>query len=570
MATPKKRNIVIECKMKYVKKLFAVAIFPLLVFYSPSVHAQTSRSFEGNDIPHLARQGSTMQLIVKGKPFLMLAGETGNSSASDTQYMDKIWPKIVKMHLNTLVVPVYWELLEPKEGHFDFTLVDSIITGARKYHIKLVFLWFGTWKNSMSCYVPLWVKTNEKKFPRAREKDGRAEEILTAFNKQNRDTDAQAFSMLMKHIRNFDGKDQTVVMVQVENEMGMIPTARDYSPGADKAFHSDVPQKLINYLKEHKKELNKYLYDKWQDNGFKTHGDWEEIFGKGLGTDELFMAWNFANYANYVAAAGKKEYPLPMYANAALIRPGYKPGQYPSGGPLPHLMDIWKAAAPNIDFLAPDVYFKNFDHWVSKFDIPVGKPGQMYNQFFIPEAGNNQSVVNAYYAIAQHNAMGYSPFSIESLHNPSDNQVSKGYDVLSQLTPLILANQGRGTMRGVSLDSASEVARIKLGSYIFTVHHEYSWPYAPKIEGKNPRYGGMIIMVSKNEFYVAGRGMVITFGTTSQDSIAGIGSIEAGKFVNGKWVPGLRLNGDQSNQGRHMDLPGNTYSIQKVRLYKYK
>ena len=546
----------------------------LLLFFlllTAFLSAQSPRQIGKNDIPHLEKQGNTVQLIVNGKLFLMLAGETGNSSASDLNYMDKIWPKLVKMHLNTLVVPVYWELLEPEEGVFDFTLVDSIITAARIHNIKLVFLWFGTWKNSMSCYVPLWIKTDEKRFPRTRERSGKAEEILTPFDTTNRNTDANAFSNLMKHIRNFDEKEQTVVLVQVENEIGMIPDARDYCKSANEVFDADVPKEFIDYLSRNKKKLNPFLYDLWEKKGFKTKGSWEEIFGKSLNTDEIFMAWNYAKYVNYVAEAGKKEYPLPMYVNVALIRPGYKPGQYPSGGPLPHLIDIWKAAAPDIDFLAPDIYFRNFAEWVAKFDIPVGKTGEMYNQFFIPEAGNNQSVVNAYYAFAQHNVMGYSLFSIESLPNPSDNQVSRGYDVLAQLTPLILSNQGRGTMAGVILDSANQKAEIKLGDYIFIVHHEYSWPYAPKTEGENPRYGGMIIMVSPDEYYVAGRGMVITFRSASNDGkIVGIGSDDEGKFVDGRWIPGLRLNGDQTHQGRHIDLPGNTFSIQKVRLYKYK
>ena len=501
----------------------------------------------------------------------MLAGETGNSSASDLNYMNKIWPKIVKMHLNTLLVPVYWELIEPKEGKFDFTLVDSIIAAARQHDIKLVFLWFGTWKNSMSCYVPVWIKTDESRFPRARGKNGRADEILTAFNDTNRNADANAFSKLMKHIREYDVNEQTVVLVQVENEIGMIPDARDYCKSANEAFHDGVPEELISYLNKNKNRLNLFLHDLWAKNGFKTKGNWEEIFGKSLNTDEIFMAWNYAKYANYIAEAGKKEYPLPMYVNAALIRPGYKPGHYPSGGPLPHLMDIWKAAAPDIDFLAPDIYFPNFAEWVAKYDVPVGKPGEMYNQFFIPEAGNSQSVVNAYYAFAQHNVMGYSPFSIESLPDPSDNQVSKGYDVLAQLTPLILSNQGTGKMAGIILDSAGQKAEIKLGDYIFVVHHEYSWPYAPKTEGENPRYGGMIIMISPDEYYVAGRGMVITFrSAANDDKIVGIGSDDEGRFVDGRWVPGLRLNGDQTHQGRHIDLPGNTFSIQKIRLYKYK
>ncbi len=546
-----------------IKKFFPLMIFIVLALSVSSVLAQSRITINSKDIPHLQKHGTATQLIVNGKPLLMLAGETGNSSASGVKYMDWIWPKVVKMHLNTLVVPVYWELIEPKEGEFDFSSVDSTIYAARRYDLKLVFLWFGTWKNSMSCYVPLWIKINEKRFPRAREKDGRAEEILTAFNGTNRNTDAHAFAELMKHIRNIDEKQQTVVMVQVENEIGMIPDARDYCSSANKAFDAPVPKEFLNYLEKNKNNLTTELYDLWKENNFKTSGNWETIFGKSLQTDEIFMAWNFAKYTNYVTAAGKKEYPLPMYVNAALIRPGYKPGQYPSGGPLPHLMNIWKAAAPEIDFLAPDIYFQNFDEWLSKFD-------NFGNPIFIPEAQNSQSLVNAFYAFAQHNVMGYSPFSIESLENPSDNQVSNGYEVLKQLTPLILSSQGKGTMAGVSLDSTKQTAQVKLGDYIFYIHHIYSWRYAAHTEGEHPRFGGMIIMVSPDEFYVAGKGLIIYFGTKEKSTTAGIGSIEDGNFVDGKWVRGLVLNGDQTNQGRQLILPGNNFSIQKVRLYKYK
>jgi beta-galactosidase GanA len=548
------------------KKLLIV-----LAIFSTTILAQSNKTLVDKNIPHLKKHGNSFQLMVNGNPILMLAGETGNSSASDLKYMDSIWPKIVKMHLNTLVVPVYWELIEPKEGQFDFTLVDSIITAARQNNIKLVFLWYGSWKNSMSCYVPLWIKTDEERFPRAHEKGGKAEEILTAFNNTNRNTDALAFATLMKHIREFDEKEQTVVMVQVENEIGMIPDARDYCESANESFNAAVPEELINYLKENKNRLNSHLYSLWKKNGFKTSGNWEEIYGKSLSTDEIFMAWYYAKYANYVAEAGKKEYPLPMYVNAALIRPGYKPGQYPSAGPLPHLFDIWKAAAPDIDFLSPDIYFPNFAEWTEKFYLPDNGKTNYSNPLFIPEVGNNQSLANAFFAFGQLNAMGYSPFSIESLQDPENNQVEKGYDVLNQLTHLILENQGKGTMAGVLLDSASQVAKVKLGGFIFNFHHSYSWPYAPKTEGESPRFGGLIIMISPDEFYIAGRGLIVTFETGVDDnSLIGIGSMDEGQFINGKWVTGRRMNGDQSHQGRHMDLPVNTFSIQKVRLYKYK
>ena len=514
-------------------------------------------------IPHLRKQGTATQLIVHNKPFLMLGGELGNSSASDQKYMAPVWPRLNAMHLNTILMPVYWELLEPQEGTFDFALFDDLIASARKSDLKIVALWFGSWKNSMSCYAPSWVKTNQKRFPRSRTDDGRAVEILTPFNIENRNADAKAFAALMNHLRAIDGKENTVVMIQVENEIGMIPQARDYCTDAERAFAHQVPTELMAYLQKNKDSLTQELHQAWSSSGMKTSGTWEQVFGKGVSTDEIFMAWHFAEYTNAVAQAGKREYPLPMYVNAALIRPNYKPGQYPSAGPLPHLMNVWRAAAPQIDFLAPDIYFNTFAEWLAKYD----RDG---NTMFVPEVDRRQSVANAFYAFARHNAMGYSPFSIESVDDPGNSQFTRGYDILHQLTPLILEHQGTGSMAGFLLDSTTQTAQIQLGGYTFAVKHEYTWPYASRTEGDMPRFGGMIIMTAKDEFYVAGTGVVVTFQSSSADgAIAGIVSMDEGTFLDGKWVAGRRMNGDEDHQGRHLHLRGGAYGIQKVRLYTY-
>jgi beta-galactosidase GanA len=537
----------------------SVVAFWMSATWIPSVHPQGSGA-----IPHLRKQGTATQLIVHNKPFLMLGGELGNSSASDLNYMAPLWPKLKAMHLNTVLTPVYWELVEPREGTLDFALVDGLIASARKNSMKIVVLWFGSWKNSMSCYVPNWVKTNQKRFPRSRTRDGKALEILTPFSDENRNADARTFVGLLKHLRAVDGTQNTVVMIQVENEIGMIPQARDYCAEAEESFAQQVPAEFAAYLQQNKDSLTEELRQAWSSTGMKTSGTWEQVFGKGLPADEIFMAWHFAKYTNYIAQAGKKEYPLPMYVNAALIRPNYKPGQYPSAGPLPHLMDVWRAAAPQIDFLAPDIYFANFAEWLGKYD----RGG---NAIFVPEVDRRQSVTNAFYAIARHNAMGYHPFSIESVDNPAQSQFNKGYDILRQLTPLILQHQGTGTMAGFLLDSAAQTAEIKLGGYIFSVKHEYTWPYAPKTEGDTPRFGGMIIMTANDEFYIAGSGVVVTFRSSADgETMAGIASMDEGTFVNGKWVAGRRMNGDQDHQGRHLHLPGGEYGIQKVRLYTYK
>jgi len=539
------------------------SIYAVFLWFS-FLFLQTIWAQNSSAIPHLKRQGTATQLIVHDKPFLMLGGELGNSSASDMKYMATIWPKLKAMHLNTILVPVYWELLEPQEEKFDFTLVDSVLSSARKNDLKIVILWFGSWKNSMSCYVPLWIKTDQKRFLRARTKEGIAQEILTPFSDENRNMDTRAFAALMKYIRTVDGTNHTVIMVQVENEIGMIPDARDYCSEAEDAFGREVPEELMAYLQKNKDSLTGELYQAWSSAGMKTSGTWEKVFGKSVQTDEFFMAWYFAKYTNYVAEAGKKEYPLPMYVNAALIRPNFKPGQYPSAGPLPHLMDVWRAGALQIDFLAPDIYFPNFAEWLGKYD-------RAGNAIFIPEVNRLQSVTTAFYAVARYNAMGYNPFSIESSENPENNQINIGYNILHQLTPLILEHQGKGTMNGFLLDSAAQTAEITLGDYTFTMKHEYSWPYAVRAEGETPRFGGMIIMTAEDEFYIAGSGVVVNFKSSSDDgSSAGIASIDEGTFVEGKWVAGRRMNGDQDHQGRHLHLPAGEYGIQKVKLYKYK
>jgi beta-galactosidase GanA len=528
---------------------------------------------EGAEIPHLRKQGSATQLIVDDKPFLIIGGELGNSSSSSMDYMKPIWPKLVQMNLNTILAPVYWDLIEPEEGRFDFSLVDGLIKDAREYDMRLVFLWFASWKNSMSCYAPIWVKENWKRFPRSQALNGKGMEILSPFSDENRDADARAFAALMRHIREVDGKKHTVIMVQVENEIGMIPEARDHSAAANELFNKPVPKELMDYLQEHKDTLIPEFRKVWEKTGFKTTGTWEEVFGRGPGTDEIFMAWYYARYVNYIVEAGKAEYPLPMFVNAALMRPNYPPGRYPSAGPLPHIMDIWRAGGPEIDFLAPDIYFPNFIEWCQKYN-------RSGNPLFIPEAaGGPLGAANVFYAVGGHDAIGFCPFSIESTQNPEEDPLAKSYDILSQLAPLILENQGKGTMVGVLPDVAfdgttkEEQQHVRLGGYTLNVTFEKRNPWAPAERASRlPRpTGGIIISVGEGEYVIAGTGLVITFTSSSEeDPIAGIASIQEGEYINGDWVPGRWMNGDQSHQGRHLRIPAGSFGIQRIKLYSYR
>ena len=528
----------------------------VLVSTSSFVIAQQTRA------PYLRKQGTATQLIVDEKPFLVLAGELGNSSSSNAEYMRSVWPKLAAMNLNTVLIPVYWELLEPTEGKFDFSLIDGLVQDARKYNLRLVPLWFASWKNSMSSYAPSWVKTNQKRFPRSQERTGNGMEILSPFSKENVETDARAFAAFMRHLRETDGNDHTVIMIQVENEIGMIPDSRDRSAIANELFAQSVPSELMNYLQQHKEELVPQFRAVWQGNGFKTRGTWEEIFGKGPGTDELFMAWYFARYANRVADAGKAEYSLPMFVNAALIRPGHMPGQYPSAGPLPHLMDVWRAGAPKIDFLSPDIYFQNFAEWVRRFD-------QSGNPIFIPEAMPAPiDSVNGMYAIGQHNAIGFSPFSIDSLDEQTTDALTSSYDLLKQLSALILERQGKDSIAGLLPEGPEQRApqQLRLGDFILNITFD-----RPSSQNSNVLSGGLVLATGPDEYLFAGTGLTITFETEKPgDPIVGLLSVDEGRYVNGQWTPGRRLNGDQTHQGRHVRLPPGRFGIQRVKLYRYR
>jgi beta-galactosidase GanA len=532
------------------------------------------------ELPHLRKQGTATQLVVDGKPFLIRGGELGNSSASNVDFLAPAWETFKRLHLNTIVAPVYWDLIEPAEGRFDFATVDGLIAKAREHELRLVLLWFGSWKNSMSCYAPAWIKMDDKRFPRSLDAGGRSQEILSPFSSTNRDTDTRAFTALMTHLREIDGEKHTVLMMQVENEIGMIPSARDHSDQADRLFAAAVPAELMTALTTHADALAPELRAVWMAAGGKRAGAWTQVFGEGAAAEEIFMAWHYARFTQQVTAAGKAAYPLPMYVNAALIRPGYQPGQYPSAGPLPHLLDVWRAGAPAIDFLAPDIYFPTFVEWTRRY-VRGGNP------LFIPEALRSpEAAVNGLYACAAHDAIGFSPFAIESIGEPSSTLLAASNDLIAQLSPLIVEHQGRGTMTGLLQEQPENPAgqQLRLNGYLLNVSFERGAPpsladganpganpgASPTASGRAPSpAGGLVIATAPNEFLFAGMGVTVTFATPESGWTAGILSVEEGRFVNGSWQNVRWLNGDQTHQGRHLRLEPGRFTIQRIKLYRY-
>jgi beta-galactosidase GanA len=565
-----------------ISPIFCTLAFLLLVVTLLSGPVNAAEANVNADLmPQLRKTGTVTQLYVQGKPFLALGGELGNSTASDITVLTAAFDKLQRMHLNTVMLPVYWDLIEPQEGKYDFSLVQQAILQARAHNLHLVYLWFGAWKNSMSCYAPSWVKRDTARFERARQSSGESMEIISPANQACRKADARAFAALMQWTRQFDADHQTVIMVQVENEIGMIPEARDHSPSAQALYETALPADLL--ASASKGDLGPDVTAIWTKAGRKTTGNWSDVFGASPEGDEIFSAWQFATYVQTVAATGKQQYRLPMFVNAALIRPGLLPGKYPSAGPLPHLLEIWRLGAPAIDMICPDIYFPNFQEWSGRY-VRNGNP------LFIPEmAASARAPGNALYAIAHCNAMGCGPFSIENVAEDRERQITQCYDLLTGLSPLVLQCQQQGKILGLSPQIEfdwkiqDQPQQGQLGGIIFDAQFDHAatgdaaTTVLPTLGAGRweapvgtPLGSAMILQIAPEEFIVMGMGVIIKFSPADGKGHIGIDQVQEGRFDNdGAWVGGRWLNGDETHQGRHIHLYDGNWTIQRVKLYRY-
>ena len=494
-------------------------------------------------LPHLVRKDGRHALIVDGAPFLILGGQCHNSSAWPST-LPRVWSAIEALHANTLEVPISWEQFEPEPGRFDHAIVDELLAGARERKVRLVLLWFGTWKNGSAHYLPMWMKRQPELCPRIVGKDGRRVDSPSPHSPALLEADSRAFRALMRHLKTADPQ-HTVIMVQVENEPGAWNTIRDYSPAAHKLFTAPVPAVLLQAL----------------GKGGRAGGDWTAVFGEDA--DEFFHAWSVARFVGQVAAAGKAEYPLPLYVNAALRDPLSQPpaGTYESGGPTDNVLDVWKAAAPAVDLLAPDIYMDDSARHLKVLDL-YSRPD---NALFVPETLSMPAFAKYFFAALGQQAIGWAPFGVDytayarsPLGAPRHNEetlapFALNYRLAAPIARELARLSFEGRLHSAVEEKDEHTQTIDLGRWKAVVTYGVpAFGFGREPRG-NPEPVGRALVgeLGEDRFLVAGYFCRVDF--QPKDAASGAQReyvrVEEGRYEGGVFRPIRIWNGDETDYG---------------------
>ena len=537
-----------------------------------------------NNIPRLERHDDHTSLIVDGMPYLCLGGELHNSSSSDRQYMAGVWDKVSRTGANTVIASVAWDQVEPVEGNFDFSIVDGLLEDARSAGLRLVLIWFGAFKNASSTYAPTWVRADRARFPRADRgaepmetpfsyKGSMPRPALSVFSRELLEADKAAYSALMRHLAQTD-PEHTVIMVQVENEVGLLGVGRDRSQLAEEAWKSPLPQvlrkALANDPSSFDPELTSVLLPALDDDK-----SWAGHFGDGNPVaDEVFMACAFASYVEGLAAAGKDILGLPAFTNAWLGPQAGQdvPGLYPSGGPTAKMLPVWRAVAPSIDFLAPDIYVPNTAEVMSQY-------ASAENPLFIPEAKFRAG--DAFLAVGRFGGFGYHVFGLED--GREGNQYGEACKAILALTDDIVQAQRDRRIFGFALDPDEDAASVTLAGTSVTIRNAAKLyrsmlldvgvvlPPAPELPGEtegaahghtpgDARPFGLVIAMGPLDYLVVGQGALFDFHKEGVE--LEVDAVRELRLTPDGWQEGRFLNGDE----RLQVLKGDTISASRITL----
>ncbi len=509
------------------------------------------------DAPTLVQKDGRHALLVEGKPFFVLGAQINNSS-SWPETLPKVWPALEAMHANTIEAPIYWEQMEARPGVFDFSTVDILLQQAREHHMHLILLWFGTWKNGNMHYVPEWIKTDPAKYPRMINAAGEPIDVLSANAPSNLDADQRAFTALMQHLKETDSTDHTTLMIQVENESGGIGTPRDFSPASEKQFAGQVPADLLKAL-------------------HKPRGTWREVFRRDA--DEVFQAYFQSRYINSIVAAGKAEFPIPMYCNVWLAYPAAElperqvpnPGiGYPSGGPVQDRLDLWKAMAPAVDLIGPDIYSDDSEFYNGILRT-YARPD---NALWIPETGNGDSYAKYLFSALGLGAIGFSPFGVDytawtfgDAEGPKAH--TENYALLAPMAGEIARLNFEGKLKTAVEEPGRAQQEVDFGEWKATVSFGF-----PQHDGRRPAgtpdHDGraLVAQLGPGEFLVTGINASVAFHRPG--SLPGIRSqilrAEEGYYTGDTWHFVRIWNGDQTDRGLNFK---HQHSVVRIRVARF-
>jgi hypothetical protein len=523
--------------------LFRLTFVALLAVCGAAVAQQAQ--VKERPIPQVAKKDGRYALMVDGAPYLMLGAQAHNSSGWPGM-LSKVWPAIEYLHANTLEIPVYWEQVEARQGQFDFSVADTIITQARAHNVRLDLLWFGTWKNGSQHYMPEWMKADPAKYFHLIDKNGHPADSPSPFCTASQELDIHAFTAFMRHLKAFDPQ-RTVIIVQVENESGTWGPTRDYSPAAQKLFESPVPADVLKAM----------------GKPGDASQNWQDAFG--VEAEVNFHAWAVATYVGKVAAAGKAVYPLPLYANAALrdpIKPG-APGSYEAGGPTDNVIPIWKVAAPAIDIVAPDIYMSD--------PVAYLKVLELYhrddNPLFVPETASSASVSRFFFSALGLQAIGFSPFGLDySVVSPAQAAAATGpsapmdqfaptaqnYSLIGPMMREIARLNFEGKLQAVAEEKGTPTQTLAFGAWNAVVSYGPGRNNRAPTGNPEPTGRALVAQLSDDRFLVTGYDCRVDFRPTQPDKRRQFMRADEGTYENGAFKFIRILNGDETDNGLNL------------------
>ncbi|HXE08877.1 MAG TPA: DUF5597 domain-containing protein [Acidobacteriaceae bacterium] len=491
-------------------------------------------------VPTIVQKDGRWALMVDGAPYLMLGVQVNNSSAWPAE-LPKVWPAAERLRANTVEMPVYWEQMEATQGKFDFSVVDALLAGARAHKLHLVLLWFGTWKNGAGHYEPEWIKRDPVVYPRVLGPKGEVRDTMSPFGEATLQEDKAAFAALMRHLKAAD-RLHTVLMVQVENEINAYGSQRDYAPEATRLFEGPIPADFAAAMHVHP-------------------GTWTEAFGAEA--ENTFQAWSIARYVEQVTRAGKAEYNLPVYLNHSLENPlaPPRPGRLDWVAMTNHVLDIWKAVAPSLACIAPDIYMSQYAQYEKVLDTYARKD----NALFVPESGNAPPYARYFFAALGHGAIGWSTFGLDltgyanaPLGAPVVDEklidlFALNNEIVGPMDREIAKLNFDGKLKAVAEDPAAHSQSLEFGPWTATVSYGLRmFGRAANAPGNAEPVGrALVAQLGPDEFLVTGVSARVDFRPT--DAASGkhreFIRVEEGTYVDGKWKFARIWNGDQTDYG---------------------